>query len=202
MKLLQLLHSLSKRHRTPSARISRFVATSLMLLWTLMTPALFGQHNVHAALIAPPARKPAPQFRLVGETGKTAQLSDYQGNVVLLNFWATSCGGCILEIPSLIAIEQSYKDKGFTTVGVSVDISYDGLKNADEAWKRVRPFVADSKINYPILMGNDSVVHAYGVNAYPATFLIDKSGRIAATYAGVVNKHNIEANIQTLLSER
>jgi cytochrome c biogenesis protein CcmG/thiol:disulfide interchange protein DsbE len=167
-----------------------------------MTPALWGQQNVHAALIAPTARKPAPQFHLLGETGKTVQVSDYQGKVVLLNFWATSCGGCVLEIPSFIALEQSYKDKRFTAVGVSVDISYEGLKNADEAWKRVKPFIVDRKINYPILMGDDLIVRAYGVNAYPATFLIDKSGRIAAVYVGVVNKNNVEANIQTLLSER
>jgi peroxiredoxin len=173
-----------------------------MFLWVFITPALFGQQDVHAALIALTARKPAPTFHLVGETGRAMEVSDYQGEVVLLNFWATDCGGCRLEIPSFIDLQQAYKDKGFTAVGVAMDISYEQLKNADEAWARVRPFIVDHKLNYPILMGNDSIFNAYQVKAYPATFLIDKSGKIAATYVGVVNKANVEANIRTLLSER
>jgi peroxiredoxin len=188
--------------QTSPARISRLVAIYLMFLWVSITPALFGQQNVHAALIAQTARKPAPTFHLVGETGRTMQVSDYQGKVVLLNFWATSCGGCRLEIPSFIELQQAYKNKGFTAVGIAMDISYEQLKNADEAWARVRPFIVDHKLNYPILMGNDSILNAYQVKAYPATFLIDKSGKIAATYVGVVNKANVEANIKTLLSER
>jgi peroxiredoxin len=87
-------------------------------------------------------------------------------------------------------------------VGISTDIAYEGLKNADEAWQRVRPFMASHSMNYPVLMGNDSVVNAYGFKSYPATYLIDKSGRIAATYVGVVSKEDVEANVKKLLSER
>jgi peroxiredoxin len=202
MNLLQAQQLLSGKHRTPPIRISGLVITCVMLLWAFITPALFGQQNVHAALIASTARKPAPTFHLVGETGRTMQVSDYQGKVVLLNFWATDCGGCRLEIPSFIELQQTYKDKGFTAIGVAMDISYEQLKNADEAWKRVTPFIVNHKLNYPILMGDDSVLNAYAINAYPATYLIDKSGKIAATYVGVVNKDNVEANIHTLLSER
>jgi len=202
MKLPHSQHFLTRKHRTPQVRIYGLVSTCLMLLWAFITPALFGQQNVHAALIAPTARKPAPTFHLVGETGRTMQVSDYQGKVVLLNFWATDCGGCQLEIPSFIELQRTYKDKGFTAVGVAMDISYEQLKHSDEAWERVRPFMLDHKVNYPILMGDDSVLNAYALKAYPATYLIDKSGKIAATYVGVVNKDNVEANIQTLLSER
>lgn len=201
MKLPHARHTLARKHNTPPVRIT-LVSTCLMLWLAFITPALFGQQNVHAALIASTARKPAPTFHLVGETGKTMQVSDYQGKVVLLNFWATDCGGCRLEIPSFIELEQAYKDKGFTAIGVAMDISYEQLKSADEAWARVRPFIVDHKLNYPILMGDDSILNTYQVKAYPATFLIDKSGRIAATYVGVVNKDNVEANIKTLLSER
>jgi peroxiredoxin len=183
-------------------RISRSISICLMLLWASITPTLFAQHDVHAALIAPKARTTAPTFHLVGETGKTVQVSDYGGKVVLLNFWATGCGGCVLEIPSFIELERAYKDKGFTAVGISVDKSYEDLKNDDEAWKKVRPFVVNHKLNYPILMGDDLTVSAYKVDAYPATYLIDKSGRVAAIYVGVVNKDNVEANIKVLLSER
>jgi peroxiredoxin len=181
-------------------RISRSVI--LISLLASMTSSVFGQHDVHAALLAPAARNMAPAFSLPGETGKASQVSDYRGSVVLLNFWATGCGGCVLEIPSFIELERVYKNEGFTAVGVSVDKSYEDLKNDDEAWKKVRAFVVSRKLNYPILMGNDSIVTAYKVNAYPATFLIDRHGRIAAAYVGVVNKDNVEANVKTLLSER
>ena len=131
------------------------------------------------------------------------RVSDYRGKVVLLNFWATDCGGCVLEIPSFIELEKAYKDKGFTAVGVSMDISYEGLKDANEAWGRVRPFMAKKGINYTIVMGDDAISKAYALNAYPATYLIDKSGKIAVAYVGiVVDKDNVETNIKGLLSER
>jgi peroxiredoxin len=178
----------------------------LTLLFTLLlvfaTMPVFAQRDVHAMLIASTQRKPAPAFALTNEAGKRVRVSDYRGKVLLLNFWATDCGGCVLEIPSFIAIESAYGAKPFTAVGISMDISYENLKNADEAWGKVRPFVAGHKVNYPILMGDESIFAAYGLNALPATFLIDKSGRIAATYVGVVSKDNVEENLNKLLSER
>jgi thiol-disulfide isomerase/thioredoxin len=75
----------------------------------------------------------------------------------VLSFWATDCGGCVLEIPSFIELEKAYKDKGFTAVGVAMDISYEGLKDAKEAWGRVRPFMAEKGMNYPIVMGDDAM---------------------------------------------
>jgi peroxiredoxin len=175
----------------------------IFCLWACSTPALFGQQNVHAALTPPANRKPAPAFQLATEGGKKMQLSDYRGKVVLVNFWATDCGGCVLEIPSFIEIEKAYKDRGFTAVGVSMDISYEGLKDANEAWGRVRPFIAKHGVNYPIAMGDDEISKAYALNAFPATYLIDKSGRIAVAYVGVViNKDNVATNIESLLSER
>jgi peroxiredoxin len=176
---------------------------SIVLVWTCITPALFAQQDVHAALIPPANRKSAPAFQLVTEDGTKMQISDYRGKVVLLNFWATDCGGCVLEIPSFIELEKAYKDKGFTAVGVSMDISYENLKDANEAWGRVRPFIAKHGVNYPIAMGDDAISKAYALNAFPATYLIDKSGKIAVAYVGVViNKDNVATNITSLLSER
>jgi peroxiredoxin len=165
-------------------RSSRAAAFLLMLL---------------CALVPAASRKPAPRFDLVDETGRRKRLSSYRGKVVLLNFWATSCGGCILEIPSFIAVESTYGPKGFTAVGVAMDIPYDNLKNADQAWQKVRPFIRSHKVNYPILMGGQPILKEYRLTAFPDTYLIDKSGRVAAVYVGVVNKD--AANIQALLSE-
>jgi peroxiredoxin len=109
----------------------------------------------------------------------------------------------VLEIPSFIEFEKAYKDKGFTAVGVSMDISYESLKDANEAWGRVRPFIQKHGINYPIAMGDDAISKAYALNSFPATYLIDKSGKIAVAYVGVViNKDNVATNIKSLLSEQ
>ena len=101
------------------------------------------------------------------------------------------------------ALEKAYKDKGFTAVGISMDILYESLKDANEAWGRVRPFIAKHGVNYPIAMGDDATSKAYSLNAFPATYLIDKSGKIAVAYVGVlINKDNVATNVKSLLSER
>src|SRR5580692_5171542 len=129
----------------------------VVFVWTCITPALFGQQDVHAALISSANRKPAPAFQLVTDSGGKIRISDYRGKVVLLNFWATECGGCVREIPSFIEIEKAYKDKGFAAIGVSMDISYESLKDASQAWGKVKPFMANHGINYPIAMGDDAI---------------------------------------------
>ncbi len=146
-------------------------------------------------------RKQAPAFWLENAAGKKVKLSDYHGKVVLLDFWATECGGCVRDMPGFMDLAQAYKKKGLTVVGVSMDISYEDLKNSNEAWIRVKPFVEAHKVNYPILMGDDQVTKRYAIQALPLTYLIDKRGRIAASYAGVVDKDNVESNIQTVLKE-
>jgi peroxiredoxin len=186
--------------KSSTQKIAEFI---IAFAWMCITPALFGQHDAHATLTPSANRKPAPSFQLVTEDGTKMQISDYRGKVVLLNFWATDCGGCVLEIPSFIELEKAYKDKGFTAVGVSMDISYEDLKNANEAWARVRPFVAKHAVNYPIAMGDDAISKAYSLNSFPATYLIDKSGKIAVAYVGmVIDKGNVETNIKGLLAER
>lgn len=107
-----------------------------------------------------------------------------------------------VEIPSFIEIDEAYKGKNLAIVGVSMDISYEDLRNAQEGWERVRPFVRAHRIKYRILMGDDEVTRAYDIAALPATYLIDKSGRIAAAYLGIVDKDSVDANIEALLRER
>jgi peroxiredoxin len=140
-------------------------------------------------------------FSLKDATGKTVRLSAYRGQVVLLDFWATACGGCVEEIPAFVEIAQAYSGRGLATVGVSEDIVYEDLKGPEEAWSRVKPFVRDHKMRYAVLMGDDQVTAVYGIKALPLTYLLDTRGRIAATYLGVVDRANLEANINLLLGE-
>ena len=136
-------------------------------------------------------RKPAPDFALKDADGKTVRLSDYRGKVVLVDFWATWCGPCKVEIPWFMDFERKYKDKGFAVIGVSMD---------EEGWDVVKPFVNHMAINYRIVLGNDEVAQSFGgVDALPTTFLIDRDGKVAAVHVGVAAKSDIENGIDELL---
>lgn len=156
---------------------------------------------IHAVLKSPSARTEAPPFRLADASGRIQQLADYRGKVVLLNFWATDCGGCRLEIPWLVDINQAFQKKNVAVIGISMDIPYDDLKDAKEAWAKVTPFVASKKITYPILMGENESIKRYNVQALPVTYLIDTRGRVAAMYVGLIDEENVRANIKALLAE-
>ncbi len=138
------------------------------------------------------ARKPAPDFTLKDATGQAVKLSDYKGKVVLLNFWATWCGPCALEIPWFEQFEQQYKSRGFEVVGVSMD---------EDGWSAIKPFIAEHKVNYRILLGNDSVGELYGgVDSLPTTFIIDRDGHFAfPPHVGLAAKNEYLSEIQSLL---
>ncbi len=136
--------------------------------------------------------KTAPDFSLKDANGTSVKLSDYRGKVVLLNFWATWCGPCKVEIPWFVEFQQQYKNKGFDVLGVAMD---------DEGWKAVKPFVEERKMNYRVVLGTDSVATAYGgIDSLPTTFVIDQNGKIASSHIGLVNKDDYLKEIQNLLS--
>lgn len=136
-------------------------------------------------------RKEAPNFTLKDADGKPVSLADYKGKVVVLNFWATWCGPCKIEIPWFIEFQKTYKDKGFTVLGVALD---------DEGWDAVKPYLADKQVNYPVVTGTSTVEQLYGgIDALPTTFLIDRDGRIASTHIGLVGKKDYESDINDLL---
>jgi len=136
-------------------------------------------------------RKKAPDFSLKDAHGNIVHLSDYKGKVVLLDFWATWCGPCNIEIPWFTDFERKYKDRGFEVLGVSMD---------DDGWKAINPFVAEKKINYRIVLGDDMTSDMYGsVEALPTTFVIDREGRIASIHIGLSGKKEFEDAIEKLL---
>ena len=147
---------------------------------------------VRAASLKPDKeRHTAPDFSLKDANGKTVRLSDYRGKVVLLDFWATWCGPCKIEIPWFMDFERKHKDQGFSVLGVSMD---------DDGWNAVKPFVNELGINYRIVIGNDSTADSYGgIDALPTTFLIDREGKIAAVHVGLTSKSEIENGIEQLL---
>lgn len=160
------------------------------------------QKTVQASVLATADRSAAPAFGLRDASGKVRHLADFRGRPVVLNIWATDCGGCKAELPEFVKLHQAYKSRGVTIIGVSMDIMYEDLKSAAEGWARVKPFAASHGLTYTILLDDGSVEKAFKVTALPATDVIDRDGRIAAVYVGMVDAANLEANLKTLLAER
>src|SRR5690242_3883661 len=157
-------------------RLSAVLATAL-----LVTGFLAG-----CARKQPPvtARKTAPAFTLKDSEGKEVHLADYKGKVVLLDFWATWCGPCRIEIPWFTDMERQKKNQGFAVLGVSMD---------DDGWKVVKPFMSEMKINYRVLLGNDQIAKDYGgLDALPTTFIIDREGKIVFVHQGVVSRRDFD----------
>lgn len=136
-------------------------------------------------------RDPAPDFTLQDSGGQDVTLSELEGKVVLLNFWATWCGPCKIEMPWFLEFQQKYRDRGFTVIAVSMD---------EEGWDVVRPFLNELRPNFPVVIGNDEMGNDFGgVVALPTTFIIDREGKIASTHQGLVSKRKYEREIEQLL---
>jgi len=138
-------------------------------------------------------RKIAPDFTLTDATGQSVTLSAYKGKVVLLDFWATWCGGCKVEIPWYVEFDRKYRSRGLAVIGVSMD---------DQGMKVVKPFLVQKNIGYAVVIGNEVLAKKYNLESMPLTLLIDRNGRIAVSHAGVVNKDGFESYIKTLLLEQ
>jgi peroxiredoxin len=143
----------------------------------------------------------APDFTLKDLGGKPIKMSDYKGKVVLLNFWATWCGPCKDEIPDLVKVYDTFKNKGFVVLGVSLD---------DEPQVDVPPFVSSFKkatgvkITYPLLIGDDTIGDSYGgIRGIPTSFLIDRKGVIRKKYIGPPGRTSEEvvANLKTAVTK-
>jgi peroxiredoxin len=172
-------------------RFSALPATAL-LLGAFFAGCSSSTRSVSAASVKPDKdRKEAPDFALKDAEGKVVKLSDYKGKVVLLDFWATWCGPCKIEIPWFMEMQRKDKDKGFEVLGVAMD---------DEGWEAVKPFAAKMGMNYRLVIGNDQTAQMYGgVDALPTTFLIDRGGKIAAVHVGLTSRKEIEDGVEQLL---
>ena len=131
-------------------------------------------------------------FALKDMNGADVKLADFKGRPLLINFWATWCGPCKHEIPVFVELVDKYRDQKFTVLGVSTDDKPEDL----------RPFAAEYKMNYPVLVGNgrDDVQEAFGpVWGIPVTFMISRDGRICKRNMGIATKEQFEQELQSLL---
>jgi len=142
----------------------------------------------------------APEFDLKNLDGQSVRLSDYHGKVVLLNFWATWCAPCKVEIPWMIEFQQKYGPRGFTILGVSMD--EDGKKAVQPFLDKERFDVGGQKeaMNYPIVFGSDSIAEKFGgVLGLPTSMLFTRDGKKVRTIVGLVDHDDISKVIESLL---
>ncbi len=174
----------------PVTRVSaKRCVNACVVLWNNLS----GSNQLPGGVVAISERKIAPDFTLSDASGKSVRLSDFRGQVVLLNFWATWCSPCKVEIPWFVEFQQTYWDTGFAVLGVSLD---------QDGWKSVKPYIAAKKVNYRVMVGDDEIIRIYGgLESLPTTLMIDKAGRIAMTHVGLVEKKTYEEDIRALIVE-
>jgi len=138
--------------------------------------------------------QPAPDFTLASLDGKTLKLSDYRGKAVLLNFWATWCEPCKIEMPWFADLQKKYEAQGLQVLGIAMD---------DATPKEIAEFAHKLGVNYPILLGKEEVGTKYGgVQYLPSTFYISRDGKIIDRVFGLVSRSEIESNIQKALAHQ
>src|SRR5271169_5887997 len=176
----------------PSGPATRSPLVLIVVAFVVALMLYIGYHQARRNGAGSPQRltqsKVAPDFSLESLDGGTMRLSDLRGKAVLLNFWATWCGPCKIEMPWFVDLQNQYGSQGLQIVGVAMD---------DASKEDIGKFAKDMGVNYPILIGKESVGDQYGgVPALPESFLISRDGRIVDKIIGLRGKADIEEAVK------
>lgn len=137
--------------------------------------------------------KPAPDFTLRDTKGRTVSLAEYEGHPVIVNFWATDCEPCKLEMPWFEQLQEKYRSQGLVILGIDQDR---GLTR-----NKVATVATNLGISYPILLPDNTIARKYGgVDYLPETFYVGRNGDILIQAAGAPTKEEIEQNIRKMFA--
>jgi thiol-disulfide isomerase/thioredoxin len=176
------------RGRNPLALVVAVIVVTGMLYYGLHAARRSVAANVPSILKS----SPAPDFTLDALDGTSMRLSDLRGKAVLLNFWATWCSPCKIEMPWFVELQKQYGPQGLQIVGVAMD---------DSGKDEIAKFAKDMGVNYPVLIGKEAVGDAYGgVPALPETFFIGRDGKIVDRIIGLKGRTDIEESIKKALN--
>jgi thiol-disulfide isomerase/thioredoxin len=176
------------------ATVSALALALLTLHADLPLPTTLIADAVGATPVACPANAKAANlnFTLKDVSNKNVKLSAFKGKVILLDFWATWCAPCKIEIPWFMEFQEKYGKDGLQVIGVSID----------DTVAKLKPFVDDLKMNYPVLQGLDreDVQDAYGpMFGLPVTAIISRDGKVCMKHTGLASKDSFENMIKALL---
>ena len=145
----------------------------------------------------------APQFSLKDLKGADVTMAQQRGKVTIVNFWATWCGPCKAEMPILMRLQKVHGPAGLVVLGVSMD---EEGASVISPWLQKTKFVVDGKqipMNFPILLGTPQVSTAFGeIEALPATFIIDRQGKIVQRIDGPIEFKDVDKTVKPLLAAR
>lgn len=189
---------LAEPHAPPRHFGRRDPVVLIVIAMVISIMLVFGIQRAHRVPVTTTAVKlqgqPAPDFSLVALDGKTLKLSDFRGKAVLLNFWATWCEPCKLEMPWFVDLQKKYASQGLQVLGVAMD---------DASPSDIASFAQKLGVNYPVVIGKEEVGAQYGgIDYLPSTFYISRDGKILDHVFGLASKSEIEANIQKALSQQ
>lgn len=149
------------------------------------------KHASTSSLVGDLQGAQAPDFELTSLDGRKVKLSDFRGKAVVLNFWATWCAPCKIEMPWFVELQREYGAQGFQIVGVAMD---------DSSKEDIAKFAQDMGVNYPVLLGKEAVGEEYGgVPALPESFFIGRDGKIVDKIIGLRGRAEIEDAIKRTL---
>lgn len=141
--------------------------------------------------------KKAPSFTLDDLSGQKVSLASFKGRPMVVDFWATWCAPCKVEIPWFETMHDQYASQGLVILGLSTDdLDKDDPAKLFTEKREIADFAQKMHMNYPVLLDGESVEDAYGLQAYPTTFYIDRNGTIVGSTVGLVPRDVIEENIR------
>lgn len=171
-----------------------FVALVVAIMAMLASGKYLDRTRRHGALklVGDVQGVTAPDFSLVSLDGRKVSLSEFRGKAVLLNFWATWCPPCKVEMPWFVDLQRQYGKDGLVVLGVAMD---------DSEPATIAKFASSMGVNYPVLLGTDKVSDDYGdVQYLPTTFYIGRDGMIVDKMTGLLDRKDIEGAVKKALS--
>jgi peroxiredoxin len=168
------------------------MALAVVALLAIITSLTWSSPLQNRSQVAADQSAVAPNWELKDVNDKTIHSADFKGKIIILDFWATWCAPCRVEIPGFIALQKKYSQQGLVVVGASVD---------EGGASMVKQFMEKLSVNYPVVLADEKMQDQFGgIEVVPTTFVIDREGHIVKKYFSLTDESEFEQEIKPLLN--